>query len=82
MLLLVEDVNYNVAQGYKVCKELKELRKTRKEKVKELRCLEALTAAFDCETMRSAYQDSLERIEEIAGEFCGRKETEYWAGEL
>lgn len=80
MLLLVEDANYNVAQGYKVFKELKELRNTRKEKLKELKCLDALTAAFDCESMLAAYQGSLERIEEIEEAFCGRKEAEYRAG--
>lgn len=37
-LILIEDANYNVAQGYKAFKELKDLRNERKEKQKELEC--------------------------------------------
>lgn len=67
-LNLIEDANYNVAQGYKVFKQLKDLRNERKEKIKELECLEVMVNCFDCEAMRDAYQYSLDAIEDIMEE--------------
>lgn len=66
ILLLIEDANYNVTQGYKVFKKLKDLRNERREKLRELNCLDALTEKFDCEALAEAYRESLEVIEEIA----------------
>ncbi len=65
ILMLMEDANYNVAQAYKVFKELKDCRNDRKEIMSELEYLEAMAGCFDCEAMRDAYQYSLDMIENI-----------------
>lgn len=67
LLEQIESANYNVAQGYKVFKQLKELRVFKKEKVKELQCLETLTEGFDCRAMCDAFAYSQGVIEEIMG---------------
>lgn len=67
-LCLIEDVNYNVAQGYKVFKHLKELRNQRKKNLQELDCLDALTEKFDCGAMLEVYRESLDVIECIMNE--------------
>ena len=64
-LTLIEDANYNVAQGYKAFKELKDLRNERKEKQKELECLKALTAGFNCGVMEEMYRDGINALKEI-----------------
>lgn len=67
ILILIEDANYNVAQGYKVFKRLKDLRNDRREKLQELDCLDALTESFDCEAMAEVYRESLQVIEDVIG---------------
>lgn len=67
-LELIEDANYNVAQGYKVFKILKDYRNERKDIAKEWESLETLTDFFDCKAMCEAFQYSLQRMEEIYGE--------------
>ena len=66
-LNLIEDANCNVTQGYKMFKELKMLRNIRKEKLRELECVDAIASNFDCEYMLEAFEDSLARVEELAG---------------
>lgn len=67
ILLLMEDANYNVAQAYKVFKELKDCRNERKEIMTELEYLEAMAGCFDCEAMCDAYRYSLDVIENVLG---------------
>lgn len=67
ILLLMEDANYNVAQAYKVFKELKDCRNERKEIMTELEYLEAMAGCFDCEAMYDAYRYSLDVIENVLG---------------
>ena len=67
ILHLIEDANYNVAQGYKVFKRLKELRILRKEKERELAAVQAITGCFSCRDMAEAYAVSYREIQEIMG---------------
>ncbi len=67
ILLLMEDANYNVAQAYKVFKELKDCRNERKEIKAELQYLEAMAGCFDCEAMCDAYRYSLNVMENVLG---------------
>ena len=67
ILTKIEDANYNVAQGYKVFKELKDLRTERREKEKELFCLQAMTEGFNCENMAETYRYSIQEMEDIIG---------------
>lgn len=55
LMLTCEDANCNVAQGYKMFKQLKELRLTRKEKLEELDKISVIIESFDCNGMASAY---------------------------
>lgn len=61
----IEDANYNVAQGYKVFKELKELRNERKSKAQELDILKTMTECFDMNSMAEAMTYNFEEIERI-----------------
>lgn len=60
-----EDANCNVAQGYKVFKQLKELRLEKKAKMQELDCLYALTDYMDCEALADSCEDNLAEVEQI-----------------
>jgi len=60
-----EDVNCNVAQGYKVFKRLKELRLERKAKSQELNCLYVLTDYIDCDALADTCEGNLAELEEI-----------------
>jgi hypothetical protein len=64
----IEDANYNVAQGYKVFKELKDLRNERKEKENELQMLRVMTESFDMEAMAEAFSYNVEEIEKMTSE--------------
>ena len=66
-LTLIEDANYNVAQGYKVLKHLKELRNQKNGKQKELACLYLFIDRFDCKAMAEAMKDCEEGIGDIMG---------------
>lgn len=61
----IEDANYNVAQGYKVFKELKDLRNERKAKVQELEVLKTMTECFDINSMADAFAYNVDEIERI-----------------
>ena len=74
-LLQTEDANYNVAQGYKVFKELKDLRNERKEKQKELNCLQVIVEGMNCKVMQEMYESSVSKMEDI----CGEKEKEAYS---
>ena len=61
----IEDANYNVAQGYKVFKELKDLRNERKAKAQELEVLRTMTECFDINSMADALAYNVDEIERI-----------------
>ena len=61
----IEDANYNVAQGYKVFKELKGLRNERKAKAQELEVLRTMTECFDINSMADAFAYNVDEIERI-----------------
>ncbi|MGN0513450.1 MAG: hypothetical protein ACI4GD_04155 [Lachnospiraceae bacterium] len=61
----MEDLNCNVAQGYKVFRKLKDLRLERKMKTKELDCLYALTDYIDCPAFADICEESLTELERI-----------------
>jgi len=65
ILYCIEDANYNVAQGYKVFKELKDLRNERKQREKELEAVRILTEGFDCAAMEEACLYNLKEIEKM-----------------
>ena len=67
VLVETEEVNCNVAQGYKVFKRLKELRLEKKAKNQELKCLYALTDYIDCQSLADVCEDNLAEIEKIIG---------------
>ena len=62
----IEDANYNVAQGYKVFKELKDLRTERKAKAQELEMLRTMTECFNLNSMAEALAYNVETIEKMA----------------
>ena len=64
----IEDANYNVAQGYKVFKELKDLRNERKYKAQELEVLRTMTECFDLDAMADAWDYNVREVENITGE--------------
>ena len=64
----IEDANYNVAQGYKVFKELKDLRNERKSKAQELEVLQTMTECFDLDAMADAWDYNVREVENITGE--------------
>lgn len=61
----IEDANYNVAQGYKVFKELKDLRTERKAKAQELEMLRTMTECFNLNSMAEALAYNVEAIEKM-----------------
>ena len=61
----IEDANYNVAQGYKVFKELKDLRNERKSKSQELEVLRTMTECFDLDATADAWDYNVREIENI-----------------
>ena len=67
-LTMIEDANYNVAQGYKAFKELKDLRNERKEKQKELQCLKVLTEELNCAEMEKTYQNAVNMVGNVLDE--------------
>lgn len=85
MMVLCEDANCNVAQGYKMFKKIKDLRLERKEKIEELNKVETIISCFDCEAMASAYRycvDEIlgfEEVEEVFEETGDRDEIEMQA---
>lgn len=66
-LLLIEDANFNVTQGYKVFKQLKDLRNEKKEKQKEYDCLVALTKGIDVGNISNQAYYAVQEIEDILG---------------
>lgn len=64
----IEDANYNVAQGYKVFKELKDLRNERKSKSQELEVLRTMTECFDLDAMADAWDYNVREVENMTGE--------------
>jgi len=78
ILMLMEDANYNVAQAYKVFKELKDCRNERKEIMAELQYLEPMAGCFDCEAMCDAYRYSLDVMENVLG---NEEQEEEFAGD-
>jgi hypothetical protein len=71
----IEDANYNVAQGYKVFKELKDLRNERKEKENELQMLRIMTESFDMDAMAEAFSYNVEEIEKMTSETAIEEEN-------
>jgi hypothetical protein len=71
----IEDANYNVAQGYKVFKELKDLRNERKEKENELQMLRVMTESFDMDAMAEAFSYNVEEIEKMTSETAIEEEN-------
>jgi hypothetical protein len=61
----IEDANYNVAQGYKVFRELKDLRNERKAKAQEFHVLKIMTECFDMNSMADAFSYSVDEIGKI-----------------
>lgn len=69
LMITCEDANCNVAQGYKMFKQLKELRLTRKEKAAELDRVSAMIECFDCSAMADTYRY-------LVNQFDGKTEKE------
>ena len=68
VLEMSENLNCNVAQGYKVFKCLKELRLKKREKTQELNCMYALTDYMDCEALADACEDNLAEVRRVMGQ--------------
>ena len=68
VLEMSENLNCNVAQGYKVFKCLKELRLKKREKTQELNCMYALTDYMDCEALVDACEDNLAEVRRVMGQ--------------
>lgn len=68
VLEMSENLNCNVAQGYKVFKCLKELRLKKREKTQELNCMYALTDYMDCEALADACEDNLAEVRRVIGQ--------------
>ena len=64
-LVMIEDANFNVTQGYKAFKQLKALRNEKKEKQKEYDCLRALTKGISIEEIADQAYYAVQDIEEI-----------------
>lgn len=56
LMIACEEANCNVAQGYKMFKQLKELRLARKAKEEELDKVYAIIGCFDCAAMADTYR--------------------------
>lgn len=65
----IEDANYNVAQGYKVFRELKDLRNERKAKEQELAILKTMTECIDLKAMADACAYNVTEIEKMTADF-------------
>lgn len=66
-LIMIEDANFNVTQGYKAFKQLKDLRNEKKEKQKEYDCLVSLTKGIDVGDISDQAYYAVREIEEILG---------------
>ena len=64
-LIMIEDANFNVAQGYKAFKQLKDLRNQKKEKQKEYDCLVALTKGISVGEIADQAYYAVQDMEEI-----------------
>lgn len=64
-MIMIEDANFNVTQGYKVFKQLKELRNLKKEKQKEYDCISALTNGLSIGAVSDQAYYAVKDIEEI-----------------
>jgi vacuolar-type H+-ATPase subunit I/STV1 len=71
----IEDAKYNVAQGYKVFKELKDLRNKRKVKAKELQVLRVMTESFDMDAMAETFSYNVDEIEKMTSEAAIEKDS-------
>lgn len=56
-LSAIEDASYNVAQGFKVYKELKELRNKRRQILLELNYVQTIAERFNCGAMLQIYEE-------------------------
>ena len=61
-LSAIEDASYNVAQGFKVYKELKELRNKRRQILLELNYVQTIAERFDCGAMLQIYEEIMADI--------------------
>lgn len=66
-LIMIENANFNVTQGYKAFKQLKDLRNEKKEKQKEYDCLVSLTKGIDVGDISDQAYYAVQEIEEILG---------------
>lgn len=78
----IEDANYNVAQGYKVFKELKDLRNERKSKAQELEVLRTMTECFDLDAMAEVWEYNVREVENMTGEKSNEAEEQDQAKEI
>ena len=62
-LSAIEDASYNVAQGFKVYKELKELRNKRRQILLDLNCVQTIVEKFDCGEMLQIYEEIADQIQ-------------------
>lgn len=56
LMVQCEDTSCNIAQGYKMFKELRELRLQRKKKSEELNKVSVIADRFDCQSMAKTYR--------------------------
>lgn len=64
-MIMLEDANFNVAQGYKVFMQLKELRNLKKEKQKEYDCISVLTNGLSIGEVSDQAYYAVKDMEEI-----------------